>query len=74
MSIYHFTKNTTNLKILSYEIIYRWNNIILPGLNEKYKKEIKYLIKSLLNSKYIEDKDKINLTNYLNALEEMEIK
>ena len=74
MSIYHFTKNTTNLKILSYEIIFRWNNIILPGLNDEYKREIKYLIKSLLNSKYIGDKDKINLTNYLNVLEEIKIK
>ena len=71
MSIYNFTKNTSNLKILSYEIIFRWNSIILPGLNNEYKKQLKYLIKSLLNSEYIGYNDKINLSNYLNILEEL---
>ena len=71
MSIYNFTKNTSNLKILSYEIIFRWNSIILPGLNKDYKKELKYLIKSLLDSEYIGYNDKINLSNYLNVLEEI---
>ena len=71
MSIYNFTKNSTNLKILSYEIIFRWNSIILPGLNNEYKKQLKYLIKSLLNSEYIGYNDKINLSNYLNILEEL---
>ena len=71
MSIYNFTKNSSNLKILSYEIIFRWNSIILPGLNKEYKEELKYLIKSLLDSEYIGYNDKINLSNYLNILEEI---
>ena len=69
-SIYNFTKNSKDLKILSYEIIFRWNSIILPGLIEEYKKDIKHLINLLLKSNYIGDNDKINLTNYLNVIED----
>ena len=69
-SIYNFTKNSKDLKILSYEIIFRWNSIILPGLIEEYKKDIKHLINLLLKSNYIGDNDKINLTNYLTIIKE----
>ena len=68
MSIYNFTKNSTFLNILSYEIISRWEPVIKPGLNEKYKKNIKFLINLLLKSKYIDDNDKNIMLLYLNDL------
>jgi len=68
MSIYNFTKNSTFLNILSYEIIFRWEPVIKPGLNEKYKNDIKFLINFLLKSKYIEDNDKNIMLLYLNDL------
>jgi len=69
MSIYNFTKNTTFLNILSYEIIFRWESIIKPGLNEEYKKKIKYLINLLLTSQYIEENDKNMMALFLKELE-----
>ena len=69
MSIYNFTKNTTFLSILSYEIIFRWESVIKPGLNENYKKKIKNLINLIINSQYIEEKDKENMTLFLKELE-----
>ena len=73
MSIYNFTKNSTLLKILSYEIIFRWNPIIKPGLNEEHKIKIKYLINVLLKSEYVGENDKNNLTNFLYELEQNNI-
>ena len=69
MSIYNLTRNTTFLSILSYEIIFRWESIIKPALNQNYKKKIKYLINLLLNSQYITEKDKNNMTLFLKELE-----
>ena len=46
MNIYKFTKDSNFIKILSYELIYRWELVIKPGLNEDYKNIIKNLIKN----------------------------
>ena len=34
LSIYNFTKNSNDVDIVAFEIIFRWNNIIFPGLNK----------------------------------------
>jgi glycosyltransferase involved in cell wall biosynthesis len=68
ISIYNFTKNTTFLSILSYEIIFRWESVIKPGLNKKNIEKIKYLINLLLISEYIQEKDKNILALFLNEL------
>ena len=68
MSIFSFTKNTTDLKIVSYEIKYRWKNIIKPGLNFENKKNITNLINLLLNSKFIEKKDKLKLAKFIKEI------
>ena len=64
MNIYRFTKNTTNIRIVLYEIQYRWKNIIKPGLNEENRKNIKFLINLLLNSTLIGQNEKRKLYNY----------
>lgn len=67
-NIYEFTKKTKNIKILLYEIKFRWNKIIQPGLNEENKNNFKYLIELLLKSNNIGKKDKIALSNYLEEI------
>ena len=68
MSIYNFTKNSINLNIVVYEFKHRWKKIIKPGLNEDNKNIIKYIINSLLESKYLNKYDKKKLKKYLEEL------
>ena len=69
MNIFKFTKNSTDLKIVSYEIQYRWKSIIKPGLNQNNKLTIQNLIELLLNSKFIGKNDKDKLKKYMKQLE-----
>ena len=68
MNIYYYTKNTSDIKIVLYEITYRWKTIFKPGLNEINKNKIKYLINSLLNCNSLEKKDKKRLIKYMKEL------
>ncbi len=68
MNIYNFTKNSSDSRIVMYEIKYRWKKIIKPGLNKENKQNIICLINLLLNCKFIEIKDKIKLNNFIEEL------
>ena len=68
MSIYNFTKNSSDLEIIIYELKYRWNKTINPGLNNENKQYAKKLIKFLLISKFIKKKDKKQLKKYLKEM------
>ena len=68
MNIFNFTKNTSDLKIVLYEIQFRWKNIIKPGLNIENQKNITKLINLLLNSKFIGKNDKIKLNKYIKEM------
>ena len=52
MNILNYTKNSSDLNIVAYELQYRWNRIFKPGLNIENKKIITFLINLLLESKY----------------------
>ena len=52
-SIYDFTKNTNEVEISAYEVIYRWDTILFPGLSLNNAKSIKILINKLLLNKYV---------------------
>ena len=68
MMIYNFTKNSPDLKIVLYEINFRWKKIIKSGLNFENKRNIINLINLLLNSKFIGKKDKIILQKYIKEM------
>lgn len=63
MNIFNITQNSFESQIVIYELNYRWNFTILPGLNEENKKYARNMMIQILNNKYITeaDKKKINL-------------
>jgi hypothetical protein len=61
MNIHKFTKDSIHIKLLFYELLFRWELTIKPGLNNNYKIIINNLIHSLLNNKYLDIKEKIKL-------------
>ena len=67
-NIYKFTYNSTDIKIVAYEISYRWERIIKVGLNEENKKNLISLIKLLLENKFLEFNDKNKLEKYLEQI------
>ena len=67
-SIYNFTKNTSDLEIIVYELKHRWNKTISPGLNNENKNYAKHLIKLLLISKNIKKREKKKLNKYLEEI------
>lgn len=64
MSIYNYTKNTKEIEIVAFEVVYRWDTIIFPGLDLKNYKAMKMLIKKLLLNKYICHEDKLKLISF----------
>ena len=58
MSIFNITKSSNESQIVIYELNYRWNFTILPGLNEENKNYARNMIIQILNSKYITEIDK----------------
>ncbi len=58
MSIFNITKNSYESQIVIYELNYRWNFTILPGLNDENKNYARNMIIQILNSKYITEIDK----------------
>ena len=67
--IYNFTKNSSLINILLYEIKFRWDSVIKPGLNEENKRHIKKLLKLLINNNYTKLSDKKILINYTSEIE-----
>ncbi len=64
MSIFNITKNSYESQIVIYELNYRWNFTILPGLNDENKNYARNMIIQILNSKYITEIDKKKLFYY----------
>lgn len=69
-SIYNYTKNTKESEIIAFEIVFRWDTIIFPGLNYNNYKSLKKLINKLLLNKYICDEYKLKLLSYSQNLTE----
>ena len=64
MSLYNYTKNTKESDIVAFEIIFRWNHIIFPGLNINNYQCMKKLINKLLLNKYIRNEYKEKLLSF----------
>ena len=70
LSIYNYTKNSKEVEIVPFEIIFRWNGIIFPGLNKiNFYLTIK-LIKKLLSNKYVCYLNKLKLISFLDNITE----
>ena len=70
LSIYNYTKNSKEVEIVPFEIIFRWNNIIFPGLNKINFYSTNKLIKILLSNKYICYLYKLKLISFLDNITE----
>ena len=68
MSIYNYTKNTKEVEIVPFEIIFRWNNIIFPGMNINNYRIINKLLNKLLLNKYVCHLYKLKLLTYSDNL------
>ena len=62
MNIYNFTKNSTDLEIVAFEIRFRWRKLILPGLNKENTKYARNLINQTIKSKFVSKKSKYHKT------------
>ena len=70
LSIYNYTKKSKEVEIVPFEIIFRWNGIIFPGLNKiNFYLTIK-LIKKLLSNKYVCYLNKLKLISFLDNITE----
>lgn len=69
-SIYNFTKNSNDVDIAAFEIIFRWNIIIYPGLNINNYKIINQLINKLLLNIYVCHFYKLKLITFSDNLTE----
>ena len=72
MSIFNFTRNSSNVIYAEYELNYRWNKIIKPGLNAENAKYAKDLIEQMLQCNYIGSKSKEEIGKYLQYLNKIE--
>ena len=72
MSIFNFTRNSSNVIFAEYELNYRWNKIIKPGLNAENAKYAKDLIEQMLQCNYIGSKSKEEIGKYLQYLNKIE--
>ena len=70
MSIYNYTKNNKESEIVAFEIVYRWDTIIFPGLDLNNFKVMKKLINKLVMNKYICYKNKLKLLSFSHNLSE----
>ena len=68
MSIYNYTKNTREIEVAAFEIVHRWNNILLKGLNLNNSQNLLFLINELLLNSYIRMQTKAKLISMLNKL------
>ena len=65
MSIFNITKNTYEINIVIYELRFRWDWIIIPGLNRQNKEYAQKLLNQIINSKFISKNDTIIINFFL---------
>ena len=63
MSIFNFTKNSTDSEIVVFEIKNRWRKLILPGLSTENTNYAKNLFNQTIKSKFIGKKSKYIIYN-----------
>ena len=68
MSIFNITKNTNDISIVIYELNFRWDWIIIPGLNKKNKEYAKKLLIQIINTKLLSKNEKIKIKLFLKEL------
>lgn len=68
MSIFNFTKNSSNAIFAVFELKYRWSTLIKPGLDKENSKYAKDLINQMLQCNYINKKNKKAIEKYLKYL------
>ena len=68
MSIFNITKNTYEINIVIYELRFRWDWIIIPGLNRQNKEYAQKLLNQIINSKFISKNDTIIINFFLNKI------
>ena len=68
MNIFNFTKNSSKAIFAVFELKYRWNTLIKPGLNIDNSKYAKDLIDQMLECNYINKKNKKLIEKYLKYL------
>ena len=67
-SIFNFTKNSSNVIFAIFELKFRWNTLIKPGLNIENSKTAKDLINQMLQCNYINKKNKKEIEQYLKKI------
>ncbi len=60
-NIFNITKNFYDINLVIYEITFRWEWIIIPGLNKQNKKFARELFNQIINAKYISKNDTIKI-------------
>ena len=73
LSLYNYTKNTKESEIVAYEIDFRWDFIIYPGIDLNNYKILKKLINELLLEHYISLNYKIKLLSFSYNLSELKL-
>ena len=68
MSIFNITKNTNDINIVIYELNFRWEWIIIPGLNKENKEYANNLLIQIINTKSISENEKIKIKLFLNQI------
>ena len=63
MSIYNFTKNTSDVAFSAFELRLRWKKLIVPGLNKKNEKYLKQLMKKMINCKNLSKRNRRRLSS-----------
>ena len=66
--MFNLTKNSNHAIFAAFELRYRWNRIINPGLNEENKKYAKLLIKNIVLCKYISKRSRQIIAKYYQFL------
>ena len=68
LTMFNLTKNSNHAIFAAFELRYRWNRIINPGLNEENKKYAKLLIKNIVLCKYISKRSRQIIAKYYQFL------
>ena len=66
MNIFKFTKNSKDSEFAVFEVKYRWNKLILPGLNRENKNYAIKFLEQIINSKFINKENKEIIYNLWN--------
>ena len=70
ISIYNYTKNSKEIEIAVFEIIFRWNHILFPGMNTYNFNILINLLKKLLINNYVCYSNKLRLLYFYHNLTE----